>query len=335
LWHSIRVRGIVLFLMALPAFAQSLGTIAGKLTDDDNAAVVKGKIQAKNTATGMTYSAESDANGSYTLAQLPAGAYELTATGPKFVPFQQNVSVPAGQSLRVDIRFHFDAQANTLGDSPSDLFDNPLSRKAPPSGPAPRMPDGKPDFSGVWLPSFPTDPGKPEPLPWAAALMKERMDSHGKDIPSGHCLPLGVIMSTFLFPYQLVQTPKELVILYEGEPSRQIYLDGRGHPKDLNPSWLGHSIGHWEGDTLVVDTVGFNAKGWVGFGGNPATEMLHITERYSRPDLGHLATEITVDDPGAYVKPWTMKKVSALTQDYELMEFICNEGERDLQHMGK
>ena len=162
------------------------------------------------------------------------------------------------------------------------------------------MPDGKPDLSGVWLPAIQTDGGfaKPEPLPWAAAVLKQREEDHGKDIPSGHCLPLGVIMSTFVFPYQLIQAPKALVMLYEGEFPRQVYMDGRRHPKDPNPTWLGHSIGRWEGDTLVVDTVGFNGKVWVGMPGLPSSEMLHITERYTRPDMGHLEVEITVDDPG-------------------------------------
>jgi len=327
------VRGIVLFVLASTAFAQN-GAISGRVTNDDGVAVAKVKIELQNTA-GATFSVETDASGSYKLASLPAGNYELSATGPALTPFNQSVSVSAGQTLALDIRIHFDVQATTLGDDPGALFNNLLSRKAPPAGPTPRMPDGKPDLSGVWLPSCPADPGKAEPLPWAAALMKKRNESHNEDIPSGHCLPLGVIMSTFLFPYQIVQTPKELVIMYEGEFPRQIYTDGRGHPPDPNPSWLGHSIGHWEGDTLVVDTVGFNGKGWVGFQGQPSTEKLHITERYTRPDLGHLAMEITVDDPGAYAKPWTMKKVSNLTPDYELLEFICNEGERDLQHMGK
>jgi hypothetical protein len=329
------MRLVGLFLLASAAFAQGGGSITGNVSDDDAAAVPKVKMQAKNTETGATYSAEGGVNGSYTLAPLPAGTYELTANAPGLVSFKQIVMVRAEQALRIDIRLHFDAQQNTLGDRPRDLFDNLISRQPAPSGPAPRMPDGKPDLSGVWLPSFPSDPGKPEPLPWAEALVKQRTEDNNKDIPSGHCLPLGVIMSTFLFPYQLVQTPKLLVMMYEGEFPRQIFLDGRAHPKDPNPTWLGHSIGHWEEDTLVVDSVGFNGKGWVGFSGQPATEMLHIVERYRRPDLGHLAIEITVDDPAAYVKPWTMKKVSALAPNYDLMEFICNEGERDLQHVAK
>ena len=320
------------FLLASAAFAQS-GSITGKVTNDDGSVVAKARIEARNT--GAAFAAETDASGSYKLTGLPPGSYELSASGPALTPFQQKITVAADQVLHMDILLHFDVQANTLGDNPGALFDNLVSRKAPPTGPAPRTSDGKPDLSGVWLPSFPTDPGKPEPLPWAAALIQKRNANHNADIPSGHCLPLGVIMSTFLFPYQFVQTPKLLVILYEGEPSREIYLDGRGHPDDPNPTWLGHSIGHWEGDTLVVDTIGFNGKPWVGFLGQPSTDTLHITERYTRPDLGHLATEITVDDPGAYAKPWTMKKVASLATNYELMEFICNEGERDLQHMAK
>jgi hypothetical protein len=328
---------IALFLLASAAFAQNGGSVMGKVSDDDGVAVAKAKIQAKNAATGATFSAASGADGNYTLGSLPVGAYELAASGPGFLEYkQQSVPVGAGQTLSVDIRLHFDPQ-NTLGDNFGALFDNPLSRKPPLTGPAPRMPDGKPDLSGVWLPALSTDAGfaNPEPLPWASAVIRQREEDHGKDIPSGHCLPLGVIMSTFVFPYQLVQTPKALVMLYEGEPARQVFMDGRGHPKDPNPTWLGHSIGRWEGDTLVVDTVGFNGKVWVGMPGLPSSEMLHITERYTRPDMGRLVVEITVDDPGAYVKPWKVKKASALAQDYELMEFICNEGERDLQHIPK
>jgi len=327
------MRWLGLFLLPLAMFAQG-GGISGHISDDDGAAVPKVKIEVKNAATGAVTSAESAASGSYTFALLPAGAYELTANALGMAPFKQTVTIGAGRPVALDIRIHFDPQ-DTLGDNAGALFDNLVSRQSAPSGPAPRMPDGKPDLSGVWLPGFPSDPGKPEPLPWASALIKQRAQDSSKDIPSGHCLPLGVVMSTFLFPYQVVQTPKLLVMMYEGEFPRRIFLDGRAHPKDPNPSWLGHSIGHWEQDTLVVDSVGFNGKGWVGFTGQPATEMLHIIERYRRPDLGHLELEITVDDPGAYVKPWTIRKVSALAPSYELMEFICNEGERDLQHMLK
>jgi hypothetical protein len=233
--------------------------------------------------------------------------------------------------LRIDIRLE-DVQLNTLGEDRAYYAELAGSHDVP-RGSTPRMPGGKPDLSGVWLPSFPTDNGNPELLASSAALLKERQANHGKDIPSSRCLPLGVVMSTFLFPYEFVQTGKLLVMMYEGEFPRQIFLDGRQHPKDLNPSWLGHSVGHWEDDTLVIDTVGFNGKAWLGFAGLPASEQLHVVERYRRPDLGHLLYEVTIDDPGAYAKPWTIKKASDLSRDDTLMEYMCNENERDRSHI--
>jgi hypothetical protein len=312
--------------------AQSTGAISGTVRDRNQAAISNVAIQAKNSATGATSSVHSDSKGNYALAGLPAGAYQIIAAGPGLAPFvQPSLNVEAGQTMHLDIRLD-DVQLNTLGEDRAYYAALAGSHDAP-RGPTPRMPDGKPDLSGVWLPSFPTDFGNPEPLAWAAALMKERQVNGGKDIPSSRCLPLGVVMSTFLFPYEFVQTSKLLVMLYEGEFPRQIFLDGRAHPKDVNPSWLGHSIGHWDQDTLVIDTVGFNGKAWLNFDGHPASEQLHVVERYRRPDLGHLQYEITVDDPGAYSKPWTIKKASDLSRDDTLMEYICNENERDRSHM--
>jgi hypothetical protein len=124
-------------------------------------------------------------------------------------------------------------------------------------------------------------------------------------------------------------------MLFEDDiPShRTVYLDGRGHPKDPNPDWMGHSIGHWEGDTLVVDTIGFNDKSWLDNVGHPHTERLHVTERIRRPDFGHLEIEFTIDDPGAYSKPWIIKRIADLDTRDEIGEYVCTEGERDAVHM--
>lgn len=328
------MRAVLLLSIAVAAFGQDTGTIAGTVLDRTHAGIASVALEAKNTATGETRSARSDASGKYTLSGLAAGKYQITAFAPGLAPFvRPEVDVRAGQTMRVDIRLD-DLQLNTLGEDRA-YYTGLMSAHAAPAGPAPRTPDGKPDLSGVWLPSFPRDQGNPQPLAWAAELMKQRAANDSRDIPSSRCLPLGVVMSTFLFPYEFVQTPKLLVMMYEGEFPRQIFLDGRAHPKDLNPSWLGHSVGHWEQDTLVVDTVGFNGKAWIDFAGHPASEKLHIIERYRRPDLGHLELEITIDDPGAYVKPWTIRKSSELSHDDTLMEYICNENERDLSHMRK
>lgn len=130
-----------------------------------------------------------------------------------------------------------------------------------------------------------------------------------------------------------MQTQTLLVIIAEGELPRQVFLDGRGHPKDWNPAWMGHSIGHWDGDTLVVDTTGFNDKAWFGGGGIPHTEKMHITERYHRVDLGHLEIEFTIEDPDTFVKPWVIKRAAELAPNDEILEYVCTENERDLQHM--
>ncbi|HEX5227691.1 MAG TPA: carboxypeptidase-like regulatory domain-containing protein [Bryobacteraceae bacterium] len=313
-------------MLAPAAFAQVSGTVL----DRAGAPIANVAIQAKS-AGGQMYSASSDANGKYTLKGLPAGDYQLTAAAPGLTPYGRSVHLDQAQSLDLHLD---DLQLNTLGED-RQYYTDLMGKHDVPKGPTPRTRDGNPDLSGVWLPSFPTDGGNPEPLPSAAAILKQRGESGGKDIPSSHCLPLGVVMSTFLFPYEFVQKPKLLVMMYEGEFPRQIFLDGREHPKDLNPSWLGHSVGHWEKDTLVIDTVGFNGKAWLSFAGHPASEKLHIVERYRRPDLGHLEYEITIDDAGAYAKPWTIKKSADLSRDDSLMEYICNENERDLTHLGK
>jgi hypothetical protein len=208
---------------------------------------------------------------------------------------------------------------------------------APPQGPTPRMPDGKPDLSGVWLSgnySF-ASMGGPLPLqPWAQKMMEERRSTHGKDDPEAKCLPGGVPRIT-PYPMKLVQTPKLMVMLFEGNVHsyRQFFMDGRGHDKDLDPTWMGDSIAHWEGDTLVVDTVNFNDKTWLNGGGAPHTEQLHVIERYQRPDLGHLNVEITMDDPGALTKPHTFKRQHILSATWEIHEYVCNEFNVDVDRL--
>ena len=139
-------------------------------------------------------------------------------------------------------------------------------------------------------------------LPWAEEIVKHRQS---KEDPEANCLPAGIPRGS-PYPWRIVQTPTHYFILYEGNihSFRQIFMNGK-HPDDPDPTWYGHSIGHWEGNTLVVDTVGFNDKFWFDYKGHPHTEKLHTIERYSRTDLGHMSIEVTIDDPGAYTKPFT------------------------------
>ncbi|MGP0075451.1 MAG: hypothetical protein ACLPWF_26345 [Bryobacteraceae bacterium] len=216
-----------------------------------------------------------------------------------------------------------------------------LGQSAPPANkPAPRTADGKPDLDGLWGPdrtfiydiSSTLKKGETLPLqPWAEQLAKKRMS---KDDPEANCLPAGVPRMA-PYPWKIVQQPKLVVFLFEGNihSYRQIFLDGRGHPDSLDPTWYGHSVGHWDGDTLVVDSIGFNDKFWFDFAGHPHTEKLHITERYRRPNYDTLEFEVVIDDPGAYTKPFTMYGHSPLMEDSEIMEYICNENNQDVSHI--
>jgi len=209
-----------------------------------------------------------------------------------------------------------------------------------PTGAAPRLADGKPDFSGVWSSdrNFTYDisdalqKGEKLPIqPWALKLAKERPS---KDDPEANCLPTGVPRLA-PYPWSIIQNRNYVYILFEGNihSYRQIFMDGRKHSPDPNPTWYGESIGKYEGNALVIDTVGFNDKFWFDFAGHPHTEKLHIVERYRRPDLGHLEWETTIDDPGAYTKPFTLYGHSTLQTDTNLMEYICQENNVDVSHI--
>jgi hypothetical protein len=206
--------------------------------------------------------------------------------------------------------------------------------KAPPPGPpgpVPRQPDGKPDFSGLWNSQreLPGD-AEPEMLPWAAALTKQRVENYSADDPEARCVPGGVPRAT---PYhvQLISTPTLLLTLYEGNihTFRQIFLDRKEHLKITEPLWYGDSIGHWEGDTLVVDTIGLNDKFWFGMSGQPHTTQLHVIERYHRRDFGNLEVEVTIQDPGTFTKPWVQHRLATLETDWDMIEYVCNENNQD------
>ncbi len=168
-------------------------------------------------------------------------------------------------------------------------------------------------------------------LPWAAKVTAERMS---KDDPEANCMPAGV-PRVAPYPWRIVQTPTHIFFLFEANihSYRQIFMNRTSHPKDLNPTWYGDSIGSWDGDTLVVDTVGFNDKFWFDFAGHPHTEQLHTVERYRRLDMGTLEDEVTVEDPGAYTKPFTLLTRMPLMPNQEIIEYICNENNKDVSHI--
>ncbi len=212
--------------------------------------------------------------------------------------------------------------------------------------PTPRAADGHPDLTGIWEPVKTYSRNLTEDLvggarevpfqPWAKALVEARADgSQSREDPPAHCLPQGVPrLGGAPAPWKIVQTPGLTVIIYEAFSLwRQVFTDGRTLAADVNPTWLGYSVGRWEGDTLVVDSRGFNGKSWLDQVGKPSTEQLHVIERYTRKDFGHLDLEVTIDDPGAYTAPWTVKQSATLLSDTELLEFVCNENNRDIEHL--
>ncbi|PWU07749.1 MAG: hypothetical protein C5B51_09400 [Terriglobia bacterium] len=204
----------------------------------------------------------------------------------------------------------------------------PAARKppAPPSGPTPRSPeDGKVDLSGVWVPTSTLLPNDPPYQPAAQKLYDERKANKGKDDPERFCLPNGAVRINPL-PYKIVQRKEQIVLLWEGNTHsyRRFFLDGRPHNLDIEPeSWTGQSIGKWEGDTLVVDTVGFNDKTWLDSTGKPHSDAMHLIERYRRPDLGHLNVELTIEDAKVLTKPYSFNRTFTLAPTWELQEYVC------------
>jgi hypothetical protein len=214
------------------------------------------------------------------------------------------------------------------------------------SAPVPRGANGKPVLAGIWrtTPTIIADiargltGGASIPFqPWAKALLAKRIANDARDDPSAKCIVGGVPRNNFVpYPFKILETPGNLVIIYEAIQSfRQIFTDGRQLPKEMNPAWLGYSIGRWDADAFVVTTAGFNDDVWLDNLGTPATGALRVTERFVRRSFGRMDIEITIDDPKAYTRPWTVTQPLTLTPDNELIEYICNENNRYFEILPK
>jgi hypothetical protein len=234
----------------------------------------------------------------------------------------------------------------------------PRTRDGKPNlaAPAPRTTDGRPYFSGVWFLEAPACPqsacadytAAPEFLdfgarlpgglpyqPWAADLVTKRSADLGRDDPVAQCRPAGALrLLTFPPPRKIVQAPGLLVILSERDVTfRQIFTDSRPVLKDPEPSWNGYSTGKWEGDTLVVQTTGFRDGIWIDRKGSPMTDAAKLTERFRRVNFGSLQIEVTMDDPKAYTKPWTVKLNQRIALDMEILDYFCQDNEKDAVHL--
>jgi len=212
------------------------------------------------------------------------------------------------------------------------------------AAPAPRTPDGKPDLSGVWTRVSPkysrniaADLKPGEVQPWAEALVQQRQEDLDKDYMNVLCVPLGPGYttagdSTGAEMMKIVQTPGLIMILNPDLTYRQVFMDGRALEAAPNPDWMGYSVGRWDGDTLVVESAGFNDRTWLDHDGHPHSEALRTTERYRRRDFGNLDLEVTYSDPAVYAKPWTVAVRAELAADTEMIEWVCNEAGRGSAH---
>lgn len=211
------------------------------------------------------------------------------------------------------------------------------------TAPAPRAANGTIDLGGLWhnpdgrfLTNLSRRAGITPPFtPWGAALFKERQDNNGRDRPAGRCLPHSIPNAMLVpdYPWKIVQTPEEIVVLYENFTQyRQIFTDGRSFPAQIEPTWFGTSIGHWEGDVLVVETAGLNDKAWLDDGGHPRSDQMRTTEKFRRKDFGHMEIEFTFNDPRAYTQPWSVTVPMELMPDTDIIENIC-ENEKDAAHI--
>lgn len=211
------------------------------------------------------------------------------------------------------------------------------------AAPPPKTPDGKIDITGIWRPAsqmfinMSPDLKAGDPLfqPWASALYKHRRDTESKEDPTGNCIPGGVPRADAVpYPFKIVKADRMMLILYEAVHSyRQIFTDGRALPKDPNPTWMGYSVGHWDGEDFVAETTGFKDQAWLDNDGHPASDALDVIERFHRKDFGHMDIVITINDPKAYTKSWTVTEPFRLLADTELLEYVCNENNKDLQHL--
>lgn len=239
------------------------------------------------------------------------------------------------------------------------------------TAPAPRA-AGKPDLSGLWQPE-PAQPGENKSLfdglgafvvpgddpttfskyflnvladfkpaesplrPAAAELVRKRGDALGRDAPESRCLPMGLPRLDLIpVPYKIVQTPSLVIFLYEADSTfRQVYTDGRRLPADSQPAWMGYSTGKWEGDTLVIESAGFNDKAWLDAFGTPSSETFRLQERFRRRDFGHMELQVTIDDPKTFTKPFSFKLNQLLVPDSDVLETVCAENERDVTHLGR
>ncbi len=321
----------LLLATALHAAAPA-GAILGRVVDPDGSVVVRLEtdVTLTDTITGKMVKGRLASDGRYSIPQVPAGTYNIDLVLPSrlYERYQRaNVVVVPGKPVELDLHISWGMNLGTVGDDPLLQGADLRAKTKNVDGPVPRLADGHPDLSGVWTNigdgfAPPAMPMKPWAQAMADELAKLKQDNAG-----AYCLPQVAVPTLMAYPTRFVVARDRIVQLTEDmDPGhRQFFMDGRSHPDpaEWNPAWYGHSIAHWEGDTLVVDTVGFNEI-TPGFGIH--TEKLHIVEKYTRVSYGRMQVELFAEDPEAWTGPHTRKWMMGLADGTEIVEFVCAEG---------
>ena len=314
--------------MGLLGYGHSVAAveISGTVYNLYGAPFAEAPIQLVSDESGAEQQTKTAADGSYAIGDLAAGSYTLSIAMPccLMATFtEENLQIGTG-GLRFDVHMKQGDSLETFGDDPAELADYIRSRQEIPDLPVPHRDDGKPDLSGVWLVGHDPFPVEQQLTDWAAEIGAERLANVLRHSPHTRCLPEGLPIPAGTAPFmgKFVQTDDLLVILFEDVPGfRQIFLDGREHAEDPNPTWLGHSVGHWDGDALIVDTIGFNDRVWLG--PLPISEAMHMVERYRRTEYGVLELQVTYEDPAVFKVPWVEHRQLDLVPQEELMEYVC------------
>ena len=320
---------VALVALSLTTSAQDASsTLGGQITGPFDGLVADAPIQVTHIESEERWRSRSDSEGRYAFDGLPAGDYrvQINIGCCEYSPYRHEPVDVANSSPRVfDVQLEQGIQLNTIGDDFEIAATQILAELDLPDLPIPRLANGKPHLSGMWLYGSDPFPIGPKLNEKSAKLVAGRNANQYIDSPRIRCLPTSLPIPGHTPPTfgKFVHEPGLIVILYEGVLGfRQIFTDGRELAEDPNPTWLGHSIGHWEGDTLVVDTRGFNDRGWTGQS-HPRSEKFHVVERYTRTSYSEMELELTIEDTEIYVEPWVQEIPVYFTPGEELLEFVC------------
>ncbi len=330
---------LILVLLAATVVAQDQGgRFIGQVSGPFDGLVADAPMRAMHIASGDSWQTRTDADGEYEFDGLPAGNYrlEVRVRCCEYRSYESEpVELQTGAERNFDIQLEQGHQLNTIGDDFGIATEQILAEQDVPDLPRPKTADGKPNLTGMWMYGHDPFPPAPNFTDWAAKLVAERTENHFVESPRFRCLPTSLPIPTHTPPVfgKFIHTPDLIVILFEGILGyRQIFMDGRDHPEESDLSWLGHSIGSWEDDVLVVDTVGFNDRGWTGTA-TPRSEGFHVIERYRRTSYGGMDLELTIEDPAVYKEPWVRQMPIYLAPNERLLEFVC-ENEKWLSSVG-